>query len=484
MKKATRLVEKIADWNNLQQAAKDAINALDDKNVWYARKFLARKDDYLRAIQRMMLTGNYPHKEYKPVTIHTEIKERDIYPLHFYPWSVIFHAIKIVLEPIIERHYIYDSSAGIKERGQLMGALRIKKFFRRFKWMKWYCQSDIRKFYPSLPHEVIVDTLREYVDDEEFIDMIRKTMLDYKSDVQPILDEEIERKYEHCNWCADRSTIRRFEDRGITIGSCISQLLGNMVMTGIDLKIKEGRRDKAYHRHCDDQFNGKRTAEECIEYLRWLDGELNSIGLVMKASSYYAPVTDEEEGINGRKMDSIGYVYSRNNMSLRKRTKKRMARALHRVKSQRRRREIMASYWGWCKYGRCKNLWNKLTNNMSFASVGIKTEIISRDEHGKRLFNVPREEAKILAKQGTEIVIYDFEEDLTINGKAGKCAVLFREKDEPEDVRKKFITSSKFVIDKLKRARAMEKDGTKVFPQPTKVLRVQLSNGMNTYDIE
>ena len=170
-------------------------------------------------------------------------------------------------------------------------------------------------------------------------------------------------------------------------------------------------------------------------------------------------------------------------MRLRKRTKQRMARALKRVKSKRRRKEILAAYWGWCKYGRCKNLWNKLTDKMSFAAVGIKTEIVGTDENGKRMFNVPREDAKHLVDK--PIVIYDFEDGLVIKGKDGRCSILYREEHEPEETRKKFILSSKRVIDKLNRARKIEaEEGKHIFPQPTRLIRVPIDGGLSTYDLE
>lgn len=53
--------------------------------------------------------------------------------------------------------------------------------------------------------------------------------------------------------------------------------------------------------------------------------------------------------------------------------KKNFARKVKRIKSRKRNREIRASYWGWCKWGDCKNLWRTITNNdMSFADKGIK----------------------------------------------------------------------------------------------------------------
>lgn len=59
--------------------------------------------------------------------------------------------------------------------------------------------------------------------------------------------------------------------------------------------------------------------------------------------------------------------------------KKNFARKVKRIKSRKRNREIRASYWGWCKWGDCKNLWRTITNNdMSFADrrIIIKMEVI------------------------------------------------------------------------------------------------------------
>ena len=67
--------------------------------------------------------------------------------------------------------------------------------------------------------------------------------------------------------------------------------------------------------------------------------------------------------------------------------KKNFARKVKRIKSRKRNREIRASYWGWCKWGDCKNLWRTITNNdMSFADKGIKQS--GRTKDGKKFFDV------------------------------------------------------------------------------------------------
>ena len=103
MIKATHLIDKIASRKILEQAADDALDALDDKEVWYAKKFIAKREERIDRIQNMIILGIYPHKKYKPVKHFENGKMRDIFPLDFDPWSILFHAVKIVIEPIINR---------------------------------------------------------------------------------------------------------------------------------------------------------------------------------------------------------------------------------------------------------------------------------------------------------------------------------------------------------------------------------------------
>ena len=235
--KARGLIEKAAEWQNLQQAADDALEALSNKHSWYAVKFEKRRDERLKVIQQMILTGEYPTKKYKSVIITHEAKDRDISPLHYDPWSIIFHAFKRVLDPIVQRVMIYDTSAGICGRGQHFAAVRTKQLIRRYGFTH-YSWSDYRKFYQSLLHEVIIDSLRWIIRDERFIKAIETTILDYESDVEQLLIEEDALKRKNCDWASDEP-LRLSEHRGITIGNCLSQMIGNLVMCRLDHKVKE-----------------------------------------------------------------------------------------------------------------------------------------------------------------------------------------------------------------------------------------------------
>ena len=487
MIKAKHLIDKIASRKILEQAADDALDALDDKEVWYAKKFIAKREERIDRIQNMIILGIYPHKKYKPVKHLENGKMRDIFPLDFDPWSILFHAVKIVIEPIINRILIFDTSAGIEDKGQVFAALRTKRAIRRYKKLTHFSQSDLKKFYVSIPHDVILDSLRYCIDDELFIDLIICTMLDYyDTKIDDILQAEHERKMEYCKWASDVLYPRRGK-RGIIIGSCISQLIGNLVLCHIDRIMTEKHKVKGYHRHCDDTIMLGDSIYRTNYLLNVLDGECNKLGLCIKASSYVSVLKDEEKDIDGRALDYVGYVFSRKNMRIRKRNKVKFSRAMSRVKSRKRKYKLVSSFYGIAKWGKGTNLLNTIliNNNMSFRDFGIKTEEILRDRNGKRIFDIPETKpSEVIRMNNGEIVVYDFEEGIRIKDKDNKCCVVFRYMNDGESVRRKFIHSSSRIIDKLMMAREKEKKGVKVFPQPTRLTEVRLCNGRYTYDIE
>ena len=481
-KKGKHLIDAIVDIDVLNEAADDALSALDNKDIWYAKRFRANRKDALERIQNMVILGEYPHKEYKGVVLHSPDKDRVIFPYQFDPWSILFHAAKIVMEPISERMMIYDSSAGRVGKGQTFGANRMRMFLRRYPEYAYYSQSDLRKFYLAIPHQVIINTLKQFINDDLFIKLIDTAILDYHSDIEGLLDEEKQKKLKNCPWVSTEPIPEEYRHctRGITIGSCIGQVITNMVLTSVDRMMKEVYHVKVYHRHCDDIYMGARTLEEAKYQLNRLDYEMNRLGLVLKATSYYAQMKDEEKEIPGRPADYIGYVFSRHNMRMRKRNKIRFAKAIARIRSRKRRREIFASYHGICKWGNCKNLWRTITKNKKmFADLGIKVEEIT-EKDGKRYFHVKCVAASDILN--TPIKVIDFEDGLKVNGKDGRCVVeIVSEGDEKE----KFFTSSTIIRDQLHKAREMEKEQKrKLFPISTVMRRKPLGDNKSTYFFE
>lgn len=167
----------------------------------------------------------------------------------------------------------------------------------------------------------------------------------------------------------------------------------------------------------------------------------------------------------GRRIDFLGYQFSRERVLLRKSIKKKFAKKT-KIRNPERRRQVLASYWGWCKWGDCRHLWNVITkNDMSFADKGIKGE--SGYRNGKRFFNVPSK--AIMEIVNVPITVVDFEAGIDIDSeRKDRYSVLCKDADGNEF---KFLTSSgniKYVLDQ---AREQEKNGTKIFPVDNVVVK-------------
>lgn len=167
----------------------------------------------------------------------------------------------------------------------------------------------------------------------------------------------------------------------------------------------------------------------------------------------------------GRRIDFLGYQFSRERVLLRKSIKKKFAKKT-KIRNPERRRQVLASYWGWCKWGDCRHLWNVITkNDMSFADKGIKGE--SGYRNGKRFFNVPSK--AIMEIVNVPITVVDFEAGIDIDSeRKDRYSVLCKDADGNEF---KFLTSSgniKYVLDQ---AREQETQGTKIFPVDNVVVK-------------
>ena len=131
---------------------------------------------------------------------------------------------------------------------------------------------------------------------------------------------------------------------------------------------------------------------------------------------------ESENVVRGRRINFWGYCFTKDNVRMRKNMKKNFARKVKRIKSRKRNREIRASYWGWCKWGDCKNLWRTITNNdMSFADKGIKQS--GRTKDGKKFFDV--KETRLMDILNVPITVVDFETNVKTKQGEGRDIVFF-----------------------------------------------------------
>lgn len=132
------------------------------------------------------------------------------------------------LVPLLSRSFIYDNSACMKNRGYHFAVQRITKHLRRY-YRKhgnkgFILLFDFRKYFESIPHAVAKQIVRNVIADKHLLD---------------ITDQIID----------------RFEgDRGLGLGSQVSQIIALAVSNKLDHYIKDVCGEEFYGRYNDDGY--------------------------------------------------------------------------------------------------------------------------------------------------------------------------------------------------------------------------------------
>ncbi len=159
------LFERIASLENLMAAAHAALRGKRTRLPGAA--FLADFEKEVFALHEELWAGTYQHGGYTYFTIH-EPKERLVAAAPFRD-RVVHHAIVRVIEPIFEKRFIEDSFACRRDKGTHAAMRRAAGFARRFPYA---LKCDVRRYFPSIDHEVLVGLLKRVITDGRLMGLI------------------------------------------------------------------------------------------------------------------------------------------------------------------------------------------------------------------------------------------------------------------------------------------------------------------------
>lgn len=300
---------------NLERAARNAVRSKKSKSD--VRGFLSRRRARMAQLAHMLHNGKFCTSAYRARDIF-EPKHRTIYVLPLYPDHIVHHALINVLGPIWQSQFIRDSFACIPGRGLHSASQRVMEHIRRNRYV---LNCDIRKFYPSMDHAIMMKIIKKKIADSRII---------------KILDNIV-------HSCGD--------GKNIPIGNLTSQWLGNVYLNELDMFVKHTLHWRDYIRYCDDfcLFGNDKAAlhRACDAIREFLASQLK---LTFSRASVYP---------TSRGVDFIGYRHFRNFVLLRRRTSNRMRRrvieiARHNDTSEIARGRLSATY-GWARWASTYN---------------------------------------------------------------------------------------------------------------------------------
>lgn len=342
------IIEEIIQYENLSDSIDKVLSGSKRKKSEQGKKLLANRGKVIQMISDEIASGNF-------TVLPSDLKEDDIieggkhrHIEFFKKWvkSIALNAIMNVVDKYLKPRYIRTTSASIPGRG--------------LHDLMHYIYDDMRKDPEGTRYAYVFDIVRCYenTDQNVAMDAIRRVFKDAR--LIKILDQCI--------------TVLK---NGVSIGLRTSASIVNLILSiHLDHKIKSKYRFKHYYRYCDNGLALCDTIQRCLEAQKIVRALIKVLGYEIHNERIF-PVT---EGV-----DALGFVIFPDHVMLRKRIKKNFARKLQKVKSRKRRRELIASFYGMAKHADCKNLFKTLTGKDMRRYSDFKFDEL-KTENGEKIF--------------------------------------------------------------------------------------------------
>ncbi len=251
------------------------------------------------ALHRDLTNGTYQHGGYHHFKI-ADPKPRDIHKASVRD-RLVHHALYRKLCPFFDRTFIADSYSCRLEKG----THRAMNRFRTFVWQVsqndtrtcWVLKCDIRKFFASIDHTVLMDILRARIPDKRLLALLGNIV---------------------SSFCATPGVARV----GLPLGNLTSQLLVNIYMNEFDQFTKHKLKVRHYVRYADDFVVLSRDRNYLLRLLPYMVVFLRE-KLKLKMHPNKVSIETPASGV-----DFLGWAHFLNHRVLRTSTKRRMLKAL------------------------------------------------------------------------------------------------------------------------------------------------------------
>lgn len=280
-----------------------------------------RIDRYMRWLMRLVDSGKYTTSEYETRVIK-DPKERTLYILPLWPDRIVQHAMVNVLQPIWNKLLIHHTYACRIDKGQHKCSAAISYGVKHYK----YCGlTDVRKFYPSISHDVMYSVVKKKIKDKKMLELLKDVI--YSID----------------------------GDTNVPIGNLLSQHLGNLLLNELDQFTAHELKIKLAPRYMDNKAYFSNNLQKLKADLDKAEKFLNE---KLKLQLSQKEIKRCDNGI-----EFIGYRHFPDYILLKKRTAKRFRKKIKKLPGKLERKTItlvhytsvLASLSGWAGHANAYN---------------------------------------------------------------------------------------------------------------------------------
>lgn len=327
--------------DNLKEAHR---NARKDKLFYKEVKMVdSNPEYYLSQIQDMLKNKTYKVSEYSVQKIWDKNKERELMKLPYFPDRIIQWAIMIQIEDVFHQVFTGFTCAFLRNRGIHKASKLLTKYMKDVPGTA-YCQKiDVSKFYPNINHSILKQLLRRKFKDADLLEL-----LDLIIDSIP-------------------------GEKGVPIGSYLSQYLANYYLAYFDHWIKEEIGVHYVIRYMDDIV----ILHYSKEFLHWLKNQMDKYlqeNLQLKIKDNWQVFPTATRGI-----DFVGYRHFYGFKLLRRTTYKRFKKRMLYI-ARKIRKGIPIGYKDWCSFN-SYNGWLKWCDSFRLALKYVVPLQATMDEY-------------------------------------------------------------------------------------------------------
>ena len=290
-------------------------------------------EDNLFALHNQLANKTYQPDKYD----FFFVKDPKLRPIHKAKVKdrVVFQAVFRVLYHIFDKKFIFDSYSCRFDKGTHTGVKRLYKFVRsaskNFHHQIFALKCDIKKFFYSIDHDILLNLIKREVTDIDALDLIVKIINSFHTNL----------------------------NKGLPLGNVTSQLFANIYLNELDQFVKHTLKAKYYLRYCDDFILLNSNQDVLLQQLKAVDVFLRQeLSLLLHQDK--VSIKKYTQGI-----DFLGYVILPHHITLRTKTKQRMIKKLKQKQVLLRAGAItrqsfyqtLQSYLGLFEH--CKNEWMK-----------------------------------------------------------------------------------------------------------------------------
>ena len=200
--------------------------------------------------------GTYQQKPFVEFTLSERGKTRHIKSIHISDRVVQRSLCDNVLTPAVNPYLIYDNGSSQLDKGVSFTRNRLKehlhKYYREFGTNEGYVLLvDFHHYFGSIPHDKLKAAFAKVIPELDL-----QWLINYLIDIND-------------------------GDRGVGIGSQVSQIAGIFYPTPLDQYFKTVRGEKYYAAYMDDRYIICRTKEHAHECLRDMRIKAEELGLII-----------------------------------------------------------------------------------------------------------------------------------------------------------------------------------------------------------